>query len=1116
MLNSLVKFTMQYSEEQLNYFRLCHVGFNLVPEGLRRIFKQEWNFRFKTPLGGEWQDTPQNGRQFFSKEGKRSRSKNARYLATVQSGNTTEWDCSCLFFAILYSDSIGSTLAVAIKSDVDDLRQVRNDIAHICEGKLTDAEFQNHIGRVLRSFTSLGLQVNDIEAVRKQTSFPTAELQNLASLVDTLKKESKRKEVDLQETRNTLRKKEEEVEVLTQEIEFKIEPFCILSSEPSHEVIRRTNDIKRLMEKLKDLQDATHDQQTVSTVYISGTPGCGKTQLARQLGQEFFATSRDSHGLTFVATINAESIETIATSYITLGKHLGITEYSLTKLETSRRERPPETIQYLKLLIMKRVRKFSKWLIIADNVDQLNAVRRFLPQTSSKEWGHGQVLFTTQNGSSIPCNAKHTYHESFSQGMEEDEAVNLLKSVSQIADEEKAKQVVKVLEYQPLALAAAAYYVQTVAATGSPHYSWADYLAVLMQGQREATEELLAKESPAYPHKMTTAIRLALKKAIENDTVLRQTFIFLSLGASESIPMESAVEFVHYYCEELPEELVESKISRSSLFLFANDGEGTKFMRLHSTVHNILKERSILNLESTESYENTATAIGIFHNLIRSEKTRLREEGYTYALLNKVKNHCKALLHYLKSQLTSLEGAFEDELVCFIDPWDIIHWMWSTAKICNTLRDFSSADWISEIACNLLDKWNCQDTGLPNVILKVGVLSVRGTVHMNIGKYQQAKELFEQALSIQQTFVEEFNMAAGVSRMELGDAPNKQSKVCNWLLMSIEYVPLADLYNDLGMVYCFTEQHNQAIEQLEKALEILKMTYGEDHPRVPETYNRLGFVYSEIGKYKEAKDLLEKAVHILAKNYGEEHVYVADTCCLLAKANTHNEEYETAKELYVRALKVQMKIRGEDLSVAHSYFGLGGVFHSIGQNEKAKEQYEKGLVIQRTIFNEENAIIARTYSSLGEIYRGMEELSQATHHHNKALNILKNTFGEGHRDVAACYTRLGHCFLSIQQYNEAKENYEKALMIPKKIFGEEHRDVATGYYNLANMYEEIGEYKEAIELYKNSLAIRRKIDGDKHSEVERIFIKLKTINKRLKRNVKKTKTKQSQGRPEEE
>lgn len=60
---------------------------------------------------------------------------------------------------------------------------------------------------------------------------------------------------------------------------------------------------------------------------------------------------------------------------------------------------------------------------------------------------------------------------------------------------------------------------------------------------------------------MTTAIRMALKKAIENDRVLRQTFIFLSLGAPGSIPAESAVEYVSSH---IVEESVESKISRSS------------------------------------------------------------------------------------------------------------------------------------------------------------------------------------------------------------------------------------------------------------------------------------------------------------------------------------------------------------------------------------------------------------------------------------------------------------------------------------------------------------------------------------------------------------------------
>ena len=152
---------MEYTSERLNYFRICYVAFNLVPEGLRQVFKQEWDFLFKTTVG-EWKDTPKNGSDFYNQESRRSRSKNARYLATIQNGNTTEWDCSCLFFAILFSDSIGTTLSAAIKKEVDDLRQVRNDIAHISEAKLTDTEFRGYVGRVLLAFNSLSLPISDI------------------------------------------------------------------------------------------------------------------------------------------------------------------------------------------------------------------------------------------------------------------------------------------------------------------------------------------------------------------------------------------------------------------------------------------------------------------------------------------------------------------------------------------------------------------------------------------------------------------------------------------------------------------------------------------------------------------------------------------------------------------------------------------------------------------------------------------------------------------------------------------------------------------------------------------------------------------------------------------
>jgi len=158
----------------------------LVPEGLRQVFKQEWDFLYKTTPLGEWKDIAKNGLDFYSMETKKSRTKNARYLATIQNGNTAEWDCTCLFFAILYSDSIGTSLSPVISNDVDNLRQIRNGVAHISEAQLTDVDFQNCVAKVIAVFNSLKLPIRDVKEVKNQTSFPTAEVNNLMKQVDNL------------------------------------------------------------------------------------------------------------------------------------------------------------------------------------------------------------------------------------------------------------------------------------------------------------------------------------------------------------------------------------------------------------------------------------------------------------------------------------------------------------------------------------------------------------------------------------------------------------------------------------------------------------------------------------------------------------------------------------------------------------------------------------------------------------------------------------------------------------------------------------------------------------------------------------------------------------------
>ena len=194
---------MEYSQEQLNFYKFCYVTFDLVPAGLREIFKREWDFLYRGTLRGQWKDTPQNGQDFYNRESKASRKRNARCLAVMQNGNTAEWDLSCLLFAILYSDSIGTTLTPAVRKDVNDIREVRNEFAHITYAKMTDVEFHTAIDRVLSAFVSLGLGTTEIQEIKNQTFFPTKVVECLKKQACDLQAELGQTISDLKETKST-------------------------------------------------------------------------------------------------------------------------------------------------------------------------------------------------------------------------------------------------------------------------------------------------------------------------------------------------------------------------------------------------------------------------------------------------------------------------------------------------------------------------------------------------------------------------------------------------------------------------------------------------------------------------------------------------------------------------------------------------------------------------------------------------------------------------------------------------------------------------------------------------------------------------------------------------
>ena len=657
----------------------------------------------------------------------------------------------------------------------------------------------------------------------------------------------------------------------------------------------------------------------VSTIYLSGMPGCGKSQIARQTGEQFFTMkSGKSKSLTFVATLNAESLETLRDSYFSLAKKLGVSEYAISKLAIAELESADEIIRHLQRLIRQNTNLFYSWLMIADNVEDLLLVRSFLPQTGCKDWGRGQVLITTQDASAIPKSAPHTYHELLSAGMRLDDALQLLKEVSQIVfSHELAEEVLEVLEFQPLALAAAAFYVNTVVNHGSPNYTWKNYLEVCSRGERESTEKLLAMESEAYSKTMTTSMKMALKTFSDREDVLRQTFLLFSLIASDPLPIEVAVDFVRARTSGNTDELIRTKIIKSTLITcLYNEDRSSGYLKVPTTVYKILKETSTSSF--SERVPSICHAISAFHSLIESERGNLFQSPQVCVKLRRVTAHSKCLHNILTATFPD-KFTWKKRLTSFITLNTIILWLSGTAAVCCDLSNPSDANLFSTSACELA----VYSDGL----VRANALTVHGRVLMMSCNHKISNQVFERAIEI-------YKISDGVEHPKLS--------------------------------HC--ARHIEVLEYFEKALAIRKKTLGEEHTDVAESHNNLRVVYSHLAEYNKAEEHYEKALFIWKKIYGEEHAHVASSYNNLGTVFSHRGKYSKAKELYEKALFILKKIYyvGHKL-VATIYHNLGIVCSQLGEYFEAKNYFKKARVIMKKSSDEVHSAEATSSINPGNI-----------------------------------------------------------------------------------------------------------------------------------------------------
>ena len=82
---------------------------------------------------------------------------------------------------------------------------------------------------------------------------------------------------------------------------------------------------------------------------------------------------------------------------------------------------------------------------------------------------------------------------------------------------------------------------------------------------------------------------------------------------------------------------------------------------------------------------------------------------------------------------------------------------------------------------------------------------------------------------------------------------------------------MADSFNNIGNGYKEKGDHENALVQHQKALEIRTRVFGSDHPDVAGSYQNLAAVYQRQGNQVQAKEMVTKAYHIFFRMLGPHH-----------------------------------------------------------------------------------------------------------------------------------------------------------------------------------------------------------------------------------------------------
>ncbi|MGL6076860.1 MAG: tetratricopeptide repeat protein [Fimbriiglobus sp.] len=293
----------------------------------------------------------------------------------------------------------------------------------------------------------------------------------------------------------------------------------------------------------------------------------------------------------------------------------------------------------------------------------------------------------------------------------------------------------------------------------------------------------------------------------------------------------------------------------------------------------------------------------------------------------------------------------------------------------------------------------------------------------------------------------------------------------------------ADLRTTIGIAYSQLKQHPQALEQLERALELRKHHLGGTHSDTAETITHLCALYSSMGRFSDSEKFGRESLEILQAKFGPEHLKTLKTRILLASALSGLGNYDSAEREYLETLKVLVARHGEThVDTLSAKIHLGLLYFNTKQYSAAEPLFAEVITAREASLGRDHPHTLVALSNMAGLKQVLQKPQEAEELLREVLSRREKSLGRNHPDTISSISNLGGLMMSLGKWQEAREMNERAYQARLNVLEPDHPDTAQSIFNLGDVAHQTKDYRKALDYFSESFKRREKVLGAEHPD----------------------------------